>query len=422
MKQIIITFALLLLVACAQQDADGRTISLPNADNTTLKEPASYPEANNRVAIDLYKALNKQGENLFFSPWSIFSALSMVYEGADGNTATELAKTLYLFGEDTSRHAYFAAMQELLNAKNEYTIENANALWIDQTFPILTSYKDVVTRYYAGDAMNTDFINASEPARLAINAWVETKTHGKIKDIIKELSGDTRAVLVNAIYFKGSWTEEFDEKLTKDEDFYLTPKDAIKVPLMRKYGDTYNYGENDLLQLIELPYKGENLSMVILLPKAKTLDLLEEELSADTLADWKNLMRERKVDIFVPKFRLETDYDLKDTLKLLGINDAFKEWEAKFTKLYDHEKLQEQCYPESCNIFISKVLHKAFVEVNEEGTEAAAATAVIFEVVITSVRIPEPTPQFRADHPFIFLIQERTTGNILFMGKVANPK
>jgi serpin B len=268
-----------------------------------------------------------------------------------------------------------------------------------------------VEKYYVGKVTNLDFINKTEESRKIINLWVEEQTNNKIKDLIPPgtLDSMTRLVLTNAIYFKGEWAIQFDKTKTKKEDFKLNETTTVQVDMMKlkKGKEKFNYGETDELQIIELPYKGKELSMIILLPK-KSMEEVEQKLSTKKLDEWKNSMHKRDVYVYFPKFKLETKYFIAKNLSEMGMPTAFSA-DADFTRMFDSSKTSE-------NLYISQVIHQAFVQVNEEGTEAAAATAV----VMRTGAMPDYI-EFKADHPFIFIIQENTTGLILFMGKVVDP-
>jgi len=277
-------------------------------------------------------------------------------------------------------------------------------------YKFLDEYTSLIEQYYAGKITNLDFKKEAEKSRKIINNWVEDQTNNQIKDLIppRVLNPRTRLVLTNAIYFKGTWLKQFDKKNTKEQDFRISPGDTVKVPMMSLTGEEteFNYAKTEELQILELPYDGEELSMLILLPKEDDLNPLEKSLDAEKLIEWKNMLRKQEIDVYMPKFTFETKYLLPETLKAMGMPTAFS-MAADFSGMDGTRKL-----------FISNVIHQAFVEVNEEGTEAAAATAVVME--ITSVG-SDPRNMFRADHPFIFIIQQKDSGNILFLGRVTNP-
>jgi serpin B len=366
-------------------------------------------EGNNQLAFDLYqKLLEEEQGNVFFSPWSIESALGMTYEGAKGQTAEEMEKVLHLPADDIERQSSFARLYNEINQPNpDFLLHTANALWLQKDYPFQQEYMDAVENYYKGATTNLDFVSNAEGARQTINAWVESHTNGKIKNIIPPgvLNSLTRLVLTNAVYFKGTWALEFDEADTKKEDFE-TGSGTIKADMMAMYGEKFNYAETESLQALEMPYKGEKLSMLVLLPK-EDLASIQSELSAEKLEEIKGMLRKQDVEIHFPKFRFETKYFMVPTLREMGMPTIFTE-NADLSGIGGKKG----------ELYVTSVIHQAFVEVNEEGTEAAAATVVT--VGITSVGPMEPKV-FRADHPFIFLIQDMENGEILFFGKVADP-
>jgi serpin B len=256
-----------------------------------------------------------------------------------------------------------------------------------------------------GKITNLDFESESEKSRVTVNTWVEEQTNGKIKDLIPKGAIDqyTRLVLTNAIYFKGNWVKQFDEEDTVERDFKVNPEKTVRVPMMSMTGETFNFTYYENLEVLELPYQGEDLSMLILLPREGALDSLEASLTLENLTKWRGDLYEGEMDIYIPKFKFETKYDMGKTLEDMGMPAAFDPKEADFSGM-DGTK----------DLYIQHVFHQCFVEVNEKGTVAAAATAVVIGVECA-------TPTFYADHPFLFLIQERESGNILFMGRVTDP-
>lgn len=372
--------------------------------------------ANNQFALDFYSQLkDKESGNIFFSPYSISSALAMTYEGAKGETAQEMRSVFYFPEDDDLRRTEYAAIFDEINKKDKkYKLHIANALWAQKDYPFLDEYFKIAEEYYKGKVTNLDFKKDSETARVIINNWVEDQTNNKIKNLIPSglLNALTRLVLTNAIYFKGEWIKQFNENDTKDQDFRISKNNVIKVPMMQRTDNeaVFNYTENNKLQILEMPYSGEELSMLILLPKDDNLEALENSLSAKELSKWKKDLEEKRVEVFIPKFKFETKYFMAEALKEMGMPTAFKWSGADFSGM-DGTK----------NLFISEVIHQAFIEVNEEGTEAAAATAVVMDLGAAPDSKPPEIPIFRADHPFLFLIQEKATGNILFIGKIINP-
>ena len=369
--------------------------------------------SNNAFALDLYANLkNEKKGNLFFSPYSISTALAMAYAGARGNTAKQMAQVLHFTLTPKQLHPAFARLKNQLNTtqeKSNLTLNIANAIWLEQTYPFVQEFITLLKQHYQAEPNAVDFKTAYDTVRKTINTWVEQQTNNKIKNLIKPDTLDqlTRLVLVNAIYFKGDWDAPFEENYTKDDIFWVTPRKEVKTPMMTQTKE-FNYLETQEAQLIELSYTNHDLSMIILLPKDKNgLTQLENSLSHKNLNTWLARLRSQEVKVYLPKFKTTSELNLGKTLSLMGMPDAFNNSSADFSGITP-----------SKDIFISALLHKAFVEVNEEGTEAAAATGFIAK--ITS--IGEPPPIFKADHPFIFIIRDNHSGSILFLGRMINPQ
>lgn len=383
----------------------------PTADDTGSTEQGikDVVNGNNEFAFDLYSQLDKSEKgNLFYSPYSISAALAMTHEGAKGQTAEEM-KSVFHFPESNILRPNFAAIYNDINkGTDDYELRTGNALWVQKDFSLLTDYANRVEKYYGGKAANLDFVKESEKSRETINSFIAEQTNNKIKDLIPSgfLNEMIRLVLTNAIYFKGTWQWEFDTADTHDGDFKITPTNIVKTPMMNMFPEktSFNYADTGDLQILELPYKGNKISMLVLLP-SENLDAVESTLTAEKLKEYKSKMKETKLDsISLPKFEFDTKYFMKDTLSALGMPTAFSD-NADFSGMNGRRDL-----------FIDFVIHQAYVKVDEKGTEAAAATAV--GEGITSV---QPRNDFRADHPFIFLIQDKETGNILFFGRVVDP-
>lgn len=377
-------------------------------------------QGNTAFAVDLYLQLRQEEGNLFFSPYSLSTALAMVYAGAKNQTAAQMAQTMHFDPNDDAFHRNYGRLIEQLNEQGEkenYKLLIANALWGQEDFRFLASYLDLTDKYYDARLELVNYLTAAEKARQTINAWVEDKTEDKIKNLIPQgaLDASTRLVLTNAIYFKGTWAEQFDKKQTKPAPFYLNHTDTIQADLMHREG-TYRYAEavgfhyasGTKFQILELPYKGDELSMLVLLPEERGAGRMEANLSAEALKRWTSELASRTVDVYLPRFKLTSQFELNRTLGKMGMPLAFSQQAADFSGMTGKKDL-----------FISRVIHKAYVDVNEEGTEAAAATGIM--MLEGGYSIPEPPPVFRADRPFIFLIKDNATGSILFMGRVAHP-
>jgi serpin B len=315
--------------------------------------------------------------------------------------------------DNDSFHQYMKSLYNYLNENSDYNISTANALWVRENFELLDEYINTIETYYGGISSEVDFSKPKEAAEI-INQWVEDQTNNLIKDLVPSDVINpflTMLILTNAIYFKGTWQVKFDELNTTDRDFTDYEEDLIKVPTMRLTGtkDRFNYTETEDLQIIELPYTGNEISMTIFLPREGVeLSDVINSIDKDSVSEWIDSMYETEVDIYLPKFEFETSYGLNDYLIELGMQDAFSNF-ADFSGIDGRPDL-----------FISDVLHKAFINVSEEGTEAAAATAVVINLKSIdgggSSRLT-----FNADHPFLFLIQHKETGTILFLGSIGNP-
>jgi serpin B len=367
---------------------------------------------NNQFAFDLYAKYKIKDGNIFFSPYSISSALAMTYEGARGKTADEMQAVLHFPKDDAIRRESFLTINNQINKQDKKCqLRTANALWAQKDYKFKPDYFALVEKYYAGKATNLDFINDTEKSRVKINTWVDEQTNNKIKDLLTKgiINSSTRLVLTNAIYFKGLWLDQFNKNNTQEKDFKVDQNNAVKVPMMSSTGEKakFNYNETEKVQILELLYEGNELSMLILLPKKDDLQAVEEYLIPEKLVAAAKGLRKKRVDVYMPKFKFETKYSMAEDLKGMGMLAAFTPGIADFSGMTGTKELT-----------IAHVIHQAFVEVNEEGTEAAAATAV---VMTFGAMAPETPKIFNADHPFIFFIQERSTNNILFVGRVKNP-
>ncbi len=378
----------------------------------TAADRAAAVEGNNAFAVALYGDLRNQPGNLFFSPESISTALAMAYAGARGDTAAEMAKTLHFTLPPERLHSAMGGLLNDLNAAHEgYQLRVANALWAQQGDKFRDDFLLLIKDDYGAGFQEVDFKDASAAARLTINKWVEQKTDDKIKDLIKPgaLDSRTRLVLTNAIYFKGDWETQFDKAQTKVEDFHLSPGQTIQAPLMHREGH-FNYFNGGTFQALEIPYKSGELSMIIFLPnEVGGLSALEQSLTASNVQQWlRELASVPKVIVAMPKFTMTQEFALDGALSAMGMAQAFAGSAADFSGMTGNR-----------DFFISAVIHKAYIDVNEEGTEAAAATGVTFRA--TAMRVPEQSPVFRADHPFVFLIRDTRSGGILFLGRVVDP-
>lgn len=365
-------------------------------------------KGNSAFGFDLYQKLKDQEGNLFFSPYSISTALAMTYAGARGRTEKEMAAVLHFPPGQELLHSSFAKLESELKAiqdKGHLKLSVANSLWAQEGYGFLDSFFELNKKYYRAGLNFIDFRKA-ETARKTINAWVEEKTEEKIRELIKpgRINPSTKLVLCNAIYFHGDWLTQFEKKRTVAADFYLAPKKTVKVPMMHKKAKVKFEDFGDFSG-IELPYAGKDLSMFIFLPKEiNGLAGLEKNFTAENVEKWLNALsstEEREVLIGLPKFKTACEFELRETLSAMGVPSAFSPRAADFSGMTGKKDL-----------YISEVIHKAFIDLNEEGTEAAAATAVILRC---------SGVMFRANHPFIFFIREKQTGSILFIGRIVNP-
>jgi len=376
--------------------------------------PASPSKSDNGFAARLYSAVaGAENQNSFFSPASIATALAMTSTGARGETQRQMLEVLgYKDADPATLHAAFAELIKSTNGdggERAFQLTMANRLWGQKGLHFLPQFLNQTQKDYGAGLEEVDFAHNLEAARQTINAWVEKQTADKIKDLIKpgNLGPDSRLVLTNAIYFKGAWADPFKKEMTKEEAFQLSSDQKANVPMMHRNG-RYHYAEDDAVQILELPYAGNEVSMVVILPrKVDGLSQIEKSIDAKWLADLPGRLKSRQVQVALPKFKMEARFELAQVLASMGMPLAFGP-KADFSGMSTEEKL-----------VIDEVIHQAYVDVNEEGTEAAAATAVTMRAL--AVHNPEAPVVFRADHPFTFLIRDTRSGAILFMGKVANP-
>ena len=388
-----------------------RTI-FPNGGQAAAN--SSLAEANNAFAIDFFKQATKPSENAVFSPYSISAAFAMAYAGAAGQTASQMQKVMHWSEPASKIAADFTALDQILkNAQKSGALELsiANTLWPQKGYAFQKDYLALLEGNFKTALHEADFAKQPEVERSRINQWVQQQTSDRIKDLLPpgSLSPITRLVLANAIYFKAKWQTPFSTNSTRPAPFYLAAGGSVSAPLMAKQSD-FRYALMPSFKMLELPYQGNELSMLVILPDATNgLAELEKELTSAKLEAWTRALRRTAVSVFLPRFKLDFQLPLNDSMKALGMTDAFSEKDADFTGMTGKRDL-----------FISQAMHKAFVEVNEEGTEAAAATGLIINA--RSAARPQEKPVFRADHPFIYLIRHQATGTILFLGRLSNPK
>lgn len=376
------------------------------------KQPLSSPrqksvkkiaEDNNALSLDLYSRLQEQDGNFVVSPYSIFMGLAMISVGARENTAAQIAQVLHLTLALQDLHPTCAALISELasgDTKGFYQLYRANALWAQKGIKFLNTFAYMLDKNYRAQLHEVDFKDSTEDAWTTIQAWVAEQTKNKITDFFSSgiLDQETQLVLVNALYFRGKWSSKFNHSQTKNNLFHLSQDASITVPTMHQTG-TFRYGEDDEIQILELPYTRNSLSMLILLPREPVgLAALEKKLSIEKLRQWTG-NEPSEVDVYLPRFTVTGEFSVKEALTALGATDMFSE-SADFSGM-DGKK----------DLSIRAVLHKAVVEVREEGTKAAAVSGT-----------SESVHTFRADHPFLFLIKDNHSGVILFIGRIIKPE
>ena len=380
----------------------------------SLDQIQALADAHNAFALDLYKQLAGEGENIFYSPYSIYMALLMTYAGAAGDTASQMESTLHLPYSQEEVHAVMNALNLQLKAnsmvddKPAFTLNIVNQLWGQAGYAFLPEFLNTLSQNYNAGLKTVDFAADPEGARELINLWVEAQTNEKIRDLIPEgvLNELTRLVITNAVYFKAAWLSPFDPANTKNGSFTLLDGTQADVPMMHQSSSMRAYVSQDV-QAVELPYEGGTYSMVALMPTAGNLDTFEQSLTAESLQDILNQLERASVTLSMPKFKFDAAFALNDALEGMGMTDAFDPMKANFSGMDG-----------TTSLYISSALHKAFVDVNEEGTEAAAATAVA--IGLTSA--PGQSYTIMLDHPFLFLIRDNATGTLLFVGRMADPR
>ena len=396
--------------------------SRDDSPDATTEEVAELVDGNSAFAFDLYHALRETSDgNLFYSPYSISLALAMTYGGARGETERQMADTLHYLLPQERLHTSFNSLDlelaSMADAPEEegdaFTLNTVNAVWGQHDYEFLEPFLDVLAENYGAGVRPADFVGSSEESRVRINDWVAERTEDRVKDLIPEDAIDrtTRMVLTNAIYFNARWFHPFFKHLTSARPFHLLDGSKVDVPMMMMAAaERFGYADGDGYQAVELPYRGRDMWMTILLPDAGAFREFEESMDADLVAGILGDIEREYVELTMPKFEFESEFSLKETLKAMGMPNAFDGFTADFSGM------DGRSCPGVC-LLISDAFHKAFVSVDEEGTEAAAATGVV--VILESAR---PTPKkLMVDRPFIFLIRDRATDAILFVGRVENP-
>ncbi|MDD5701321.1 MAG: serpin family protein [Dehalococcoidales bacterium] len=423
MKKILIfivsAIALLALAACTQPASASELKSNKPRETAPAAGPAditSLVNGNNEFALNLYRLLKDEEGNFFYSPYSISEALAMTCGGARGETEEQMANTLRFILSREQLHPAFNAIDIELAKRGQgakgkdgegFRLNVVNALWGQKDFKFSSEYLDLLAQNYGAGMRIVDYIKATEESRQTINQWVSDQTEDRIKDLLPQgsITPLTRLVLTNAIYFNAAWSAPFEKEATKDGQFHLLDGSTVNVPMMKQM-KSFKYAEGSNYQAVELPYDGNELSMVLILPAEGQLPSFESALDSRQLDSIIGSLKSNPVTVTMPRFKIESQFSLKEALGELGMPIAFSESEADFSGM-DGKK----------DLFISDVIHKSFVDVDEEGTEAAAATGVI----ISTTSAPMDPEEITLDRPFIFLIRDNPTGSILFLGQVENP-
>ncbi len=416
---VVISTPLRGFAGCAPQaSADEVRSSLARETPVPLSEGdlAALVAGNNAFAFDLYRQVADGPDNLFYSPFSISLALAMTYAGARGDTETEMANTLHFDLPGEALHTAFNALDQELRTRGPgaegkdgkgFRLNVVNAIWGQRDYAFRSDYLDLLARSYGAGLRVLDFQTAPEPSRATINRWVEEQTEDRIKDLIPQGTIDslTRLLLTNAVYFNAAWQSQFQEDFTIPGKFHTLHGSEVSVPMMRQTA-AFGYARGGNFEALELPYDARELSMVILLPAEGWFEAFEAELDYSLVAGAIEALASTQVDVTMPKFKLETSLNLSGALSELGMPAAFNPARADFSGI-DGSK----------SLYITDVVHKAFVDVDESGTEAAASTAV----VVGTTSVPAEPVRFTVDRPFLFLIRDIETGTILFLGRVMDP-
>jgi serpin B len=382
----------------------------PEKVTKVSSDVSALSRANNEFAVSLFRKLPGERQNRFFSPTSLAAALTMSYAGARGETADQMAKVLHIGALGPKVHSVFASFLNDIDHQARQKgdrLEFASALWGRLEESSLVDFRTILQRDYQSDLYEVDFRNPEAACR-TINDWSARQTQGRISEVLSpgSLDPDTRLILINAIYFKGAWSSPFSDAYTWSERFQTLDGPGNSIPFMHR-SDVFPYWENEEFQLLELPYADGAIVMDLLLPRKNDgLKALESRISVDSIASWLSRPCKKRVDVALPKFKFTTTVELKSVLSELGMPSAFSSG-ADFSGMA----------PDGKGFSLAGLVHKAFIEVNEEGTEAAAASTLKFEIMSASSN----WPIFRADHPFLFLIRDLRSGSILFMGRVVNP-
>ena len=375
--------------------------------------PGDVASASNAFAVDFYKevASGDDDGNIFFSPASMYTVFSILYEGARHDTAAQIRDAFGFEPNATARHDAAARTMSSLNRDDPHaTLDLANSLWIANWFEPHDSYVDVARNTYHASTEKVDFLDGGVER---INGWADEKTHGKIKEVLtpEDVDTHTAMAILNAVYFKGTWVSQFPVEDTARSKFWKDDTRSVDVDFMN-VAEVFDYGRFDGAQVLNMPYRGDRMSMLVVLPDGRDgMEQLQERLSPDLIQEWRQHMSKTLIPVSMPKFEMKTHYDLEPILQSLGVTDAFDETSADLLGILGVQPGEEY---DGMNLYVSKAAHDGYVKVNEEGTEATAVTPAM----IGADSVP---PHFTADHPFIFIIQDDESGAILFMGRVSDP-
>jgi serpin B len=422
-KMVVLCLALTLLAGCAAPigGTDQTTVAQsskprntnPGASQETL---STLVKDNNNFGLALYQTLRTEPGNLFLSPYSVSVALAMTQAGANGATLQQMNQALHFTLPAADVHPAFNALQLALNSrekndqdpkKRDFELRVANAIWGEKTYTFKPEYLDLLSENYGAGVRLLDFKNAPEPSRQTINQWVSDQTEQKIQNLLPEgtITNLSRLVLTNAIYFKANWQSQFDAANTKPGDFTLLDGSKVQTPMMYQSHE-FGYAKGDGYEAVELPYQSGKLSMVILLPNEGQFGDIEKSLDGARMQAISNELQIAQVNLSMPKFKIESAFGLADSLKVMGMQDAFDPNKADFSGMDGTRDL-----------YISAVEHKAYVSVDEKGTEAAAATGV----VVGTTAAPAQVVDLKIDRPFLFSILDKESGTVLFVGRLVQP-
>ncbi len=401
----------IILYGSSQIAQTGTVDAIPYDGTQIISE--SISSANNQFAVDFYKQVldEESSKNIFFSPASMYVAFSLLYEGAKQDTAQQIEDVFGFESDAFTRHNATAHALSSLNRDDDYaTLNMANALWIADDFAPYESYLDVARSTYLAGAQTVDFTDENDSVK-RINDWVAEKTNDKIKEVItrEDVNKQTAMVINNAIYFKGTWLTQFPEWDTRESEFHIDATNSVNADFMN-VESAFNYTHSDGAQMLQMPYKGDRLSMLVILPVDPDMRQFEESLSAQQIQRWADGMTMRDISVSMPKFETRTNYLLNDHLTAMGMPDVFDEFIADLSGI--------GIIPPGENLYVSKATQDAYVKVNEEGTEAAAITTTVLSFRESGSSDVQP---FIVDHPFLFVIQDDESGMILFMGRISNP-